>query len=85
MQMKNILLRDKADLERQVPPPREEEGEIYVRAGNAVFYYLPKAEDREEWWGGAYILRGNQAKIDAFLSGFPALESVWSRKEEEEE
>ena len=77
------VVKDKADLERQTPPLRE--GEIYVRVGNAIFYYLSKAEGREEWWGGAYILRGDQAKIDAFLNEFPSLESVWSRKEEGKE
>jgi hypothetical protein len=48
-----------------------------------VFYYCPKTSKGEEWWGGAYVLRGDKAKILAFLAEFPTLQSVRSKRGKE--
>lgn len=71
------VVKDKADLERQAPAG---EDTIYVRVEDMVFYYCPKTSKGEEWWGGAYVLRGDKAKILAFLAEFPTLQSVRSKR-----
>ena len=75
---------DRADFERQAPPG---EGYIYASTDDMLFYYRIPKNDGEEWWGGAYRLRGDKDKIRRFLKEFPALEECHKRygKEEEEE
>lgn len=74
------VVKDRADLERQAPPG---DNTIYVRVEDMIFYYCPKTSDQKEWWGGAYTLRGDRAKIMAFLAEFEPLQAVRSHKEEE--
>lgn len=73
------VVKDKADLEKQAPAG---EDMIYVRVEDMIFYYCPKTDKKEEWWGGAYVLRGDKAKIMAFLAEFPTLQSVRSQEAE---